>query len=694
LLDEVLAAIQAGESRTLVMSGEAGVGKTALLEYLAENARACRLARAGGVQAEMELAFAGLHQLLAPMLGHVQSLPSVQRDALHTALGLSSGPPPNLFLVGLATLSLLSEVAQEKPLLCLVDDQQWLDRESAQVLAFVARRLRAEAVGMVLAARIVGEDLAGLPELGLGGLDEADAARLLERSVSGPLDPVVRDRIVRETGGNPLALLELTRGLTPAELAGGFGLPAVASLSTSIEESFRRQLDALPPETVGFLQLAAADPLGDPVLLWRAADHVPVSPESAAPAIDAGVLGLGAVVRFRHPLVRSAAYRSMSADERRNAHRALAEATDPRTDPDRRAWHRADAAAGPDERVAQELERSASRAQARGGLAAAAAFLERAGNLTSEPGLRARRLVAAAKAKREAGALDAALGLLVVAEGGPLDAPEAAEATHLRGQIAFDQRRIGDASRLLLEAARRLEPFDVAAARDAHLEALGAAFYAYEPERLQEAAQAARAAPQLERPRPVDLVLDALALRFTDGHAAAAPVLTRALKSFLALGTGPDEADRWLWLAGSRANDTIALDLWDADSWHEIAVRQVQFARETGALVHLQFTNALLRYLPHPPRGVEQGRAGDRGGPRDRRGHQKPKDAVHRRRAGRLPRSGERGIGPDTGGIARGEDCWTRKGDQFRDLPERGALQRARPPRRRARGCSRVLRAR
>jgi len=599
VLDRLVEAVRAGESRALVVAGEPGVGKSALLDYVSGQASGCRVARAGGVQSEMELAFAGLHQLCAPMLNRLDRLPGPQRDALRTAFGLSAGPAPDRFFIGLAVLSLLSDVAEQRPLLCLVDDQQWLDRASAQVLAFVARRLAAESVGLVFAVRVPGEELAGLPELLVEGLREGDARRLLDSVLAGPLDAPVRDRIVAETRGNPLALLELLRGLTPAELAGGFGLPGAVPISGRVEESFRRRLDALPAETRRLLQLAAADPAGDPGLVWQAAGWLGIGVEAATPAAGAGLVEFGTRVRFRHPLARSAAYRSASLQERQEVHRALAEVTDPEADPDRRAWHRAQAAAGPDEDVARELERSAGRAQARGGLAAAAAFHERAALLTRDPGCRVQRLLAAARAKSDAGALDAALGLLVAVEAGPSDPLRAAEVEHLRGQIAMMQRRASDAARLLLSAARRLEPLNSGLARETHLEALGAAVWTADLGRaggLREAAEAARAAPSgPEPPRLVDVMLDGLAVRFTEGYASAAPMLARALEEFLALDVGTDlEADRWLWLAGGRASVIVALELWDAESAHTLATRLARSARDTGALVHLQFALNIL----------------------------------------------------------------------------------------------------
>ncbi len=480
----------------LVVRGEPGVGKSALLDYLAGRAAGCRVVRAAGVESEMELAFAGLHQLLAPVLDRAEALPVPQRDALMTAFGVSAGPVPDRFLVGLAVLGLVSEVAEELPLVCVVDDEQWLDRASVQALGFVARRLAAEPVGMVFAGREPGRELVVLPELVVGGLPEEDARALLDSALTGPVDDRVRDLIVAETRGNPLALLELPRGLAVGELAGGFGLPGAVSLPRRIEDSFRRQLDVLPRETQRLLQVAAADPSGDPLLVWRAAGGMGI-PVQASVA-GAALAEFGARVRFRHPLARSATYRSASVQQLQEVHAALAEATDQAADPDRRAWHRARAAPGPDEDVAAELERSAGRAQRRGGLAAAAAFLERAALLT--PGLvrRAQRLLAAARAKREAGELDAALGLLVAAEAGPLDARQAADVELLRGQIAWNQRRGSDAARLLLRAARLLEPLDAGLARETHLEALMAAVSAGDlglPGGVREAAEAARAAP-------------------------------------------------------------------------------------------------------------------------------------------------------------------------------------------------------
>jgi DNA-binding CsgD family transcriptional regulator len=593
LLDRLLAEVRVGESRALVICGEPGIGKSTLLEYVAERAVGFRVARAAGVQSEMELAFAGLHQLLAPMLDRLDGLPPPQRDALTTAFGTSAGPAPDRFFVGLAVLSLLADAAEEKPLICLVDDEQWLDRASAQVLAFVARRLGAESVGLVFTTRTPGDLLEGLPEVVVEGLSERDGRALLDSLLTAPLDSRVRDQIVAETCGNPLALTELSRERTPAQLAGGFGLVAGTPLSTSIEDSFRRRLEALPADTVRLLQLAAADPVGDPLPVWRAAEELGIPVDAAEPAAEAGLATFGPRVRFRHPLVRSAAYRSASADERHAVHRALAEVTDPAIDPDRRAWHLAQAARGPDSDVADELEASAGRALARGGLAAAAAFLERSATLTPDPARRGDRLLAAARAKRDAGALDEALGLLVAVEtgAGPPDPLRTAEVEHLRGQIALEQQRGSDAARLFGDAARRFERLDPVFAREVHLEALVAAIWAGDLDNasgMLDAAAAARAASLTESSRVGDVMLDAISTRLIQGYAAAAPLLVKARDLVVVPERSSDEVERGLWLAGSRPSALVAVELWDLDAWRLIGSRQAQAARDRGALVQLR----------------------------------------------------------------------------------------------------------
>jgi DNA-binding CsgD family transcriptional regulator len=584
-LDRLLEAVRGGESQVLVLRGEPGVGKSALLELVVARATGCRVARAAGVQSEMELAFAGLHQLCSPTLDRLERLPAPQRGALETAFGLTGGAAPDRFLVGLAVLGLLSEVAEEQPLVCLVDDAQWLDRESLHTLEFVARRLFAESVGLIFAARPAEQEqpLAGLPELVIEGLRDGDARGLLHSVIKWPLDDRVRDRIVAETRGNPLALLELPRGLTPTELAGGFGLPGAPPLAGRIEESFQRRLAPLPVMTKRLLLVAAAEPLGDAILVWRAAERLAIDPEVASAAESERLVEFGTRVTFRHPLVRSAIYRSASLQERREVHRALAEATDPGLNPDRRAWHLAQAAPGPDEEVALELERSAGRAQARGGLAAAAAFLERSAALTLDPGRRAARALAAARANAQAGAFDAALRLLATAEAGPLAELDQARVELLRGQIAFASSKGGDASPLLLKAARHFEPIDVGLARDTYLEALSAAVYAARFVTggvLREAAEAARAAPPASQPSNApDLLLDGVALLITDGYAAGAPTLKRALSAFSGESGSREEALRWLWLACP-----IAIRLWDDESWDLLSTRHVDLAWDAGAL--------------------------------------------------------------------------------------------------------------
>jgi DNA-binding CsgD family transcriptional regulator len=586
VLDRFVADVRVGQGRALVVRGEPGVGKTVLLDYLAGRATGCLVARAAGVQSEMELAFAGLHQLCAPMLDHADSLPDPQREALRTAFGLSAGPVPDRFLVGLAVVGLLSETAVERPLVCVVDDQQWLDHASAQALGFAARRLAAEPVGLVFAARVPGKDVAGLPELVVAGLAEKDARELLESVLTGPLDAQVRDQIIADTNGNPLALLELPRGLTPAQLAGGFGLSSAVPLDGRIEENFARQLETLPAQTQRLVQLAAADPSGDPVLVWRAAGRLAIGAGAADPAVAAGLAEFGARVRFRHPLVRSAAYRSASAQTRRELHGALAEVTDPAADPDRRAWHRAQAAPGPDEEVAAELERCAGRAQRRGGLAAAAAFLERSAGLTLDPARRAQRALAAAQAKHLAGALDAALALLAMAQAGPLDDLQRARADLLMAQITYASRRGNDGPGLLLAAARQLQDLDPALARDTYLEAFSAAMLAG---RLAgevggpEVARAARRAPRpSHRQLNGDLLLGGRAVLFTDGYTAAMPISRQALAAFCSTDTPPEEGLRWLFLAS-----VTAADLWDDESWHVLSARHARIARAAGALNEL-----------------------------------------------------------------------------------------------------------
>ena len=584
-LDELVASVRAGPSRALVLRGEAGVGKSALLAYLVERASGCGIARATGVESEMELAFAGLHQLCAPFVDRLERLPSPQCDALGTAFGLRDGDAPDRFLVGLATLSLLSDAAEDRPLVCIVDDAQWLDGASAQALAFVARRLGAESVGLVFAVREpTGAPLLdGLEELRVGGLEDHDAQALLEAVVAGPLDERVRDRIVAETHGNPLALLELPRGRSPAELAGGFGLDGKPALSGRIEERFQERLADLPPATRLLLLVAAAEPIGDPLLLWKAAAALGIDAGAGAAAAEADLVELDAQVRFRHPLVRSAVYGAAAPEDRRRVHQTLAEATDADLDPDRRAWHRAQATAGLDEEVAAELEHSAGRARARGGLAAGAAFHERAAELTPDPARRARRALAAAQSKHQAGAPDAAERLLAMAQAGPLDELDRALAQLLHAQISFASTRGRDAPPLLLEAAKRLEPLDATLARETYLDAFAAAFSADrlvgdgDAREVAEAVLAADWGPASSR--ACDPLLDGLAALMTQGYVAGAPAVKQALSAFRENASSEADELRWLWLACH-----VSRALGDDVAWDELTARQVELARRTGAL--------------------------------------------------------------------------------------------------------------
>ena len=611
-LNGLVEAVRGGHSRALVLHGEAGVGKTALLDYLAGHAPDCQITRASGVQSEMELPFAALHQLCAPMLDHVSALPAPQRDALRFVFGLSAEPTPDRFLVGLAALGLLSSVAEKRPLLCLVDDQQWLDRASALVLAFAARRLGAESIGLVFATRNPGGDLAGLPELTVAGLPDDDARALLAEALAGPIDSRIRDQIIAEARGNPLALLELSRELTPEGLAGGFGLPGALPLARGLEQNFRRRIAALPPPTRRLLLLAAADPTGDPALVWRAAAALGIGSEAAGPAAEAGVAEFGTRLLFRHSLARSAAYQSATVTARQQAHRALAEATDAELDPDRRAWHRAQATSGADEDVAAELERSASRAHSRGGLTAAAAFLERATALTLAPDRRAARALAAAEAKIQAGALDAAQDLLAAAEAGPLAEQERARADLARAQLAFITSRGAEAAPLLVTAARRLADVDPGLSRATYLDALSAAIFAgrlaspdggvlavaraaasaplpgasgapgaLRASRVPEALEAPEAPGTSGGPRASDLLLDGMTGYYNEGVAAGVPVLRRSLGAFG--DRSADEGLRWLWLAFVAG----ALRTWDHEQMDVLSARHLQLARGTGALSEL-----------------------------------------------------------------------------------------------------------
>ncbi|MFG1817659.1 AAA family ATPase [Kribbella sp. NPDC049174] len=576
---------RSGRSAVLVVRGEPGVGKTALLEYLAADSAGSRLLRVSGVESQMELVFSGLHQLCEPLLGLLERLPSPQADAIGTAFGLRTGAPPDRFLIGLAALTLLSEAAGEHPLICLVDDAQWLDQASAQTLTFVARRLAAESVVLVFAVRSSADQQlwAGLPQMTLEGLTDADAEALLESAMVGPLDERIRHRVLAEAHGNPLALLELPRWSAATELTFGPHPGQTRTLTSRMEEAFLRQLEPLPDQSRRLLLTAAAEPLGDVSLLWRAAELVGVGTDAAAPAEMAGLIKFRDTVRFRHPLVRSVAYRSAAVSERQAVHRALAEVTNPELDPDRRAWHRAHAATGPDEAVAAELEHSAGRALAHGGLVAAAAFLDRAAVLTPDAAERARRQLDAAEAMLHAGTFDAALNLLAVAEHGPLSALQRARIDVLRAQIGFASQRGNEALPLLVAAARQLEPLNVDLALDCYVDALTAALFAGRlasgpgPAEVAHAARGAVASSA--HLRRGDVLLEGVAVQFGDGYSAAAPLLKQATEAFDTDELTLEEGVRFMWLAA-----VVASDLWDERAWDRLTSRHLRIVRDAGAL--------------------------------------------------------------------------------------------------------------
>jgi ATP/maltotriose-dependent transcriptional regulator MalT len=594
-LDGLLADVSGGSGRALVLRGEAGVGKSALLAYVAERTSGWHVTTVSGVESDMEVAYGGLQQACLPLLKHLNKLPTPQRNALATVFGLSAGPPPDRFLVGLATLTLIAEAAEDQPLVCFIDDAQWLDRASAQVFEIVGRRLLAERVGLLCAARTGAGDevLRGLPAVHVRGLGDAAARSLLLAHVDGPLDAAVVDSIVTESHGNPLALLELPRTWKPAELAGGFGSVNTRPVGGKIEDSYARRLLALPAETRLLVLLAAAEPVGDPRLFRRAAEILGLDMVTLTPAVDDGLLRIRRRVEFAHPLVRSVAYRSDVAASRRRVHRALADATDAETDPDRRAWHRARATPGPDEEIAAELERSAGRAQARGGIAAAAAFLRRAVALSEDPVRRVERTLAAAQAGLQAGDFDQALALLATADAEPLDDVQHARVALLRAHVTFAKGLGREAPPMLLEAAKRSEHLDLEIARETYLIAWTAAVFAGHLPRggVLDVSRAVRSLPPPpDPPRPLHVLLDGLAVLITDGRAAAAPLLQRAATALTDLSL--DDALRWGPTATS-ASDAA----WDVEGTRRIATRHAKLVRDAGALGSLQLPLAALGHV-------------------------------------------------------------------------------------------------
>jgi DNA-binding CsgD family transcriptional regulator len=585
-LDSALGGVRSGESRVLVLRGEAGIGKTSLLRYVAHGASGCRVLELSGVESELEMPFAGLHQLCGPLLRELKTVPAHQEEALRVALGLTAGRPPDRFVVGLAALSVMADVAARQPLVVLVDDAQWLDEPSCLVLGVVARRLVAESVLLVLAVRETGENhlFPGLPELALEGLGPDDARALLVDATPGPLDERVRERLVAETRGNPLALLELVRGMTEAELGGGFARPAAALSSGLLADRYLARVRALPAPTQRLLTIAASDATGDPTLLWRAAQTVGLSHDTAEPARVEQLLEIGSGVRFRHPLMRAAAYAAGSAEDRRAAHQALADATDPEADPDRRVWHLAAAAPGPDESVAAELERAAERAQARAGVAGAAAFLQRSVALTEEPARRAERALAAAHAYLHAGAFEAGLGVLAEAEADAVDDLQRARIEQLRAEINRSAISGREAPLLLMFAAHSLERLDAVLARLTYLDAWSAALVAgplAEPggdlRVVSAAAQVAlAAAPGTE---PCALLLDGLSALILNSPADAVTALRAALAAFLGGHVATDE-----WLHYGTLISNAALALWDFEAWDASSAKHVEVTRASAAL--------------------------------------------------------------------------------------------------------------
>ncbi|MFF5497873.1 AAA family ATPase [Streptomyces aquilus] len=592
-LDDLLAGLRDGSSRALVVRGEAGIGKSVLLEYVAAQASRVQVTWARGVEADMELPYASLHQVCAPFLDGVEELPQPQRDALRVAFGTAVGDPPDRFLVGLAVLTLLTRASETRPVLVLVDDAQWLDQVSLQTLEFVARRLLAEPVAMAFAVRDPeGQSaLAGLPALQLSGLDAAAAGELLESAVGGRLEERVRDRFVAETHGNPLALLEFSRGRSAAELAYGVdasSAPVVQGpVASRVERDFAGRLGALPAATRTLLLIAAAEPVGDVRLLIRAAASLGITPD-AAPAKAAGLIEFGEPVRFRHPLVRSAVYHGAEPEERRAVHRALAEATDPLLDPDRRAWHAAQAADGPDEEVAAGLEQAADRARQRGGIAAEAVLLERAVEVTPDPWPRGRRALAAAEAHFSAAAPERATELAAVADLYPLSVLDRARLARLRARILFARSRSDEAAPLLLNAAAQFTAAGSPLARETYLEAISATIFAgrvHGPTGARAAAIAARAsgAPS-SGSKAADALLDGVAALLADGPETAVPALREALDLLEHEELRTREATvRWLLLAPVALESFIHW-AWDLHAWDTLSSRAVRLARDVGAL--------------------------------------------------------------------------------------------------------------
>ncbi len=596
VVKRLISGVRGRQSGVLVLRGPAGIGKTALLDHAVKRSRGFDVVRVSGVEAEQELAFAALHQLCAPLLETLDKLPSPQQTALKVVFGLCPGAPPAPLMVGLATLTLLARSAERRPLLCLIDDAQWLDRASAQAIAFLARRLLADPVVLLIATRESAAELHGLPELVLDRLGPADAGALLRSAVAWPVDDQVVLQLIAEAQGNPLAVLELARGQAGDRWAGGYGLPAALTPEDRVQEEFRRRLDQASEDARRLLLIAAADPTGQPSVIFGAAARLGIEETAASVAQATGLVRFAATVTFRHPLVRSAIYRAATDAEQRAAHLALAQATDANVDPDRHAWHLAAATTEPSEAVAAALSDSAARARARGGLAAAAAFLQRAAELTPAGPARSERTLAAAEMKHASGALEDALAALALVERDPIDELQRARASHLRARIAFASRRGSDAPPLLLASARALEAVDPERARTTYLEAFAAAMFAGRlapPGTLADVAETVRSSPlPLDPAGPEDGLLHGLMTLCTSGLEAAAPILREALG--VLHGTAPmsGHGTSWSWLPAR-----LAGDLWDERAWAELSARELQSVRDVGALATLPVALSIRAFI-------------------------------------------------------------------------------------------------
>jgi DNA-binding CsgD family transcriptional regulator len=592
-IDRAIEATRKGLSSALVLRGEAGMGKTTLLDYAVAAAPELRVLRLAGVESESEFGFGGLHRLLLPFAADIERLPGRQRAALESAFGLVTGAPADRFIIGLAALSLLSNAARRQPLLCIVDDAQWLDRESLDALAFVARRLRADRIALLFAVRDTanasGPPFDGLSVVAIEGLHEDAALDLLAAVVDGPIDQDVARKIVAETSGCPLAVVELARGLSAKQLAGGGSLPEPLPIGGRLERHFLAQVRTLPEATQTFLLLAAADASTDATIIWRAADELGIPSSAADAAVSAQLIGIDPRVEFRHPLIRSAILNGAHAAERRGVHRALASVSDADGHADQRAWHLAAATIGTDEAVAVELERGGQRAASRGRYAAEAAFYERAAALTPSPSRRAERLLAAAQAHVTAGAHDAATTML--REAAPLLTGPVSQAQAQRLQAALHSFTLpNEIPAVLLDAARALEPLDVRLARDTYTEAIEAVLVSGQLTKgttraeIAHAALAAPPPPEIE-PTVADIVLEGFSTRFVVGYAAAAPILHRGIAALISTPFSSTGISR-----GSTLGSNAAAELWDAEGYGAMLAQLEATERERGALDSLRIT--------------------------------------------------------------------------------------------------------